>query len=96
MFHLTLSPTGKLGCWLPPSRKKGAFFRVVIKISYFDMIILGLHANNGDKISKNDRDFEISEIYWQLCQNICHRHKMSVIRLNLNILRSSLLQRTIH
>ena len=32
------------------------------------MIILGLYAKNGEKISKNDRDFVNFKIFWQLCQ----------------------------
>ena len=59
------------------------------------MIILGLHAKNADKISKDDQDFKPFEIFWQLCQNICHRHKMSVIWPNVFILRSSFFRKTL-
>ena len=65
---------------------RGHFSELLYK---YNMIILSPHAKNGNKILKNDRDFVIYKIFWQLCQNTSYQHKMSVIRQNVNIFRST-------
>ena len=52
------------------------------------MIILGPHAKMGTKYQKMPEMLRFLQSFGN-CQNICHRHKMSVIRPDVNILRSS-------